>query len=73
MDLYTIRPRSDAIAGYILESDALSHGYLQYQDEADAISFAKWNSRVKGGKIEIFSDAGELVRTEVFPAGVFSY
>lgn len=71
MDLYAVRSRKDC--GVDLESDMLSHGRLWYENESDAISYAKWNSRVKGGKIDVFNAAGELVRSEEFKPGDYAY
>jgi hypothetical protein len=51
----------------------LSHGSLWYRNETDAISYAKWNSRVKGCKIAILDERDEVVRTEECSAGDFVF
>jgi hypothetical protein len=71
-DQYRVRPRKKR-DGCNLESERLSHGTLWYTSEANAISYAQWLSRVKGCKIDILDQAGEIVRTEEFPPGNFAY
>jgi len=71
-DQYRVRPRNKRDA-FNLESERLSHSTLWYMNEADAISYAKSLSRVKGCKIDILDQAGENVRTEEFPPGNFAY
>ena len=71
-DQYKIRPRKSR-DGYDLESDRLSHGCLWYRNESDAISYAKWKSRVNGGKIVILDEKDQLVRMEEFSSGDFAY
>jgi hypothetical protein len=71
-DQYRVRPRKKR-DGWNLESERLSHGTLWYTNEADAISYAKWLSRVKGCKIEILDQAGNILRTEESPSGNFAY
>jgi hypothetical protein len=63
IDRYRVRPRKSR-NGWNLESDRLSHGSLWYQNETDALSYAKWNSRVNGCKIEILDEGDRIVRTE---------
>jgi hypothetical protein len=65
MDAYTVRPR-DTKDGYKLEGQRLSHGRLLYRYQEDAISYAKWNSRANGCKIDILCDQDKVVRTEEF-------
>ena len=63
MDAYTLRPRATQ-NGYRLESKRLSDGRQFYRYQEDAISYAKWNSRLNGCQIEILCDQDKLVRTE---------
>ena len=72
MDAYTVRPRQTR-DGYNLESERLSHGRLWYRNQSDAIGFAKWNSRVNGGRIEVLDEKNEIIQTEEFAAGNFAY
>lgn len=72
MDAYVIRPRKTR-DGFNLESTALSHGHLWYKAEAAAISYAEWNSRVKGCTIDIANETDTIIRTIKFPAGDFAY
>jgi hypothetical protein len=72
LDQYKVRPRKSH-DGWNLESDRLSHGLLWYQTESAAIGYAKWNSRGKGGRVDIFDPGGTLIRTEEFPAGNYAY
>ena len=71
-DHYIVRPRKQR-NGWNLESERLSHGVLWYQSEADAISYAEWNSRVKGCRIEVLNEKDEIIRTEEFSPGNFAY
>ena len=71
-DHYRVRPRKTS-DGCNLESERLSHDRLWYTNETDAISYAKWLSRVKGCNIEILDQTGQILRTEVFPPGNFAY
>jgi hypothetical protein len=71
-DLYKVRPRASR-DGWNLESDRLSHGRLWYENEAAAISYAKWNSRANGCRIEIRDERGNIVRAEEFSSGDFAY
>lgn len=71
-DVYRVKPRP-ARHGWILESDSLSHGALLYEDEFAAISYAKWNSRVKGCRVEILDRRNQVVRVEEFSSGDFAY
>lgn len=59
--------------GFNLESLALSQGRLWDQDESAAVSYAEWNSRVKGCTIDIANETDTIVRTIKFPAGDFAY
>ena len=72
LDQYKVTPRKRR-DGWNLESDRLSHGLLWYQDEIAAISYAKWNSRVKGCRVDVLDSNGSTVRTEEFPPGNFAY
>ncbi len=72
LDQYKVRPRKRC-GGWNLESDRLSHGLLWYQSEADAIGYAKWNSRVRGCKIDVLNDADEIISTDEFPPAAFAY
>ena len=63
MDTYIVRPR-DTKDGYKLEGSRLSHGKMWYRYQEDAISYAKWNSRLNGCKIEILCDEDKVIRTE---------
>jgi len=72
MDQYKVRPRK-MHDGWNLEGDRLSHGALWYQNETDALGYAKWNSRVNGCKIEILDERDQIVRTEEFSPGGFAY
>lgn len=72
MDRYKVRPRKTR-DGWNLEGERLSHGSLWYMTESAAVGYAKWNSRVKGCRIEILDDQDEVVRTEEFLAGDFAY
>jgi hypothetical protein len=65
MDTYTVRPR-DTKDGYKLESKRLSHGRHLYRYQEDAISYAKWNSRLNGCKIDVLCDQDKVLRTEEF-------
>jgi hypothetical protein len=71
-DEYKLRPRKRR-NGWNLESDRLSHGALWYQNEKDALGYAKWNSRVNGCKIETLDEQDKIVRTEEFSSGDFAY
>lgn len=71
-DQYRVRPRKSR-DGWNLESDRLSHGSLWYRNETDALSYAKWNSRVNGCRIEILDERDRIVRTEEFSSGDFAY
>jgi hypothetical protein len=62
---YTVRPRGTQ-NGYKLESKRLSYGRHLYRYLEDAISYAKWNSRLNGCKIDILCDQDKVVRTEEF-------
>jgi hypothetical protein len=72
VDQYKVRSRKSR-DGWNLESDRLSHGALWYRNEGDAISYAKWNSRVNGCRIEILDEGEASIRTEEFPPGNFAY
>jgi hypothetical protein len=72
MHLYEVRPRKDK-RGVDLISDVLSHGELWYHDDSAAISYAKWNSRVKGCKIDVLNETGEIVKTERIEGEEFAY
>jgi len=72
MDQYKVVPRKTR-RGWKLEGERLSHGSLWYADEAAAISYARWNSRVSGCKIEILDHQDQVVRTKEFLAGDFAY
>jgi hypothetical protein len=72
MDAYVVRPRKTR-DGFNLESTVLSHGHLWYGNEGDAISYAEWNSRVKGCTIDIANASDTIVRTIKYPAGDFAY
>jgi hypothetical protein len=72
IDYYRIRPRKER-NGWNLESDRLSHGTLWYQNENDALGYAKWNSRVNGCRIEILDEQNQIVRTEESSSGDFAY
>ena len=63
MDAYTVRPRATQ-NGYKLEGKRLSDGRQFYRYQEDAISYAKWNSRLNGCKIDILCDEDKVVRTE---------
>jgi hypothetical protein len=63
MDTYTVRPR-DTKDGYKLEGERLSHERLWYRYQEDAISYAKWNSRQNGCKIDVLCDENKVIRTE---------
>lgn len=65
MDAYTLRQR-DTKDGYKLEGKRLSHGRQLYRYQEDAISYAKWTSRLNGCKIDILCDQDKVVRTEEF-------
>ena len=65
IDEYTIRPRATQ-NGYKLEGKRLSYGRHLYRYQEDAISYAKWNSRLNGCKIDILCDQDKVVRTEEF-------
>jgi len=65
MDEYTVRPRATQ-NGYKLESKRLSYGRHLYRYQEDAISYAKWNSRLNCCKIDILCDQDKVVRTEEF-------
>jgi hypothetical protein len=71
-DLYIVRPRQSR-DGWSLESDRLSHGRLSYENEAAAVSYAKWNSRVNGCRIEVLDEQNRIVRIEEFSSGDFAY
>lgn len=72
MDSYIVRPR-ETRDGFNLESVVLSHGVLWYEKEDAAVSYAEWNSRVKGCKIDVADEANTIVRTLEFPPGNFAY
>jgi hypothetical protein len=72
MDAYTLRPR-ETQNGYKLEGERLSHGRQLYHYQEDAISYAKWNSRVNGCKIEILSYQDKALRTEEFSPELVSF
>lgn len=72
MDSYTVKPRKIR-DGFNLESDALSHGFLWYVTTDSAIGFAQWHSRVKGGRVDVLNEAGEVIKTETFRPGDFAY
>jgi hypothetical protein len=72
VDEYQVRPRKDR-SGWNLESDRLSHGSLWYKSVSDAISYAEWNSRVNGCRIETLDADGKILRMEEFSAGDFAY
>jgi hypothetical protein len=72
LDQYKVRPRKTR-DGFNLESDRLSHGALWYGSEGDAISYARWHSRVKGCTIAILDGTGTVLRTEEFSPGNFAY
>jgi len=69
MDAYTVRPR-ETQNGYKLEGKRLSYGRQFYRYQEDAISYAKWNSRLNGCKIDILCDEDKVVRTEEFSAEI---
>jgi hypothetical protein len=70
IDYYHVRPRKPR-NGWNLESGRLSHGALWYKSESDALSYAKWNSRVNGCRIEILDEQNRVLRTEEFSSGDF--
>lgn len=72
MDQYKVRPRK-LRDGWNLEGERLSHGSLWYKSESAAISYAKWNSRVNGCRIEVLDDQDKVVRTEEFAPADFAY
>ena len=72
MDTYIVRPRKTR-DGFNLESSALSHGALWYGRQDWAISYAEWNSRAKGCKIDIANETSTIIRTIEFPPGDFAY
>jgi hypothetical protein len=72
LDQYRIRPRKSR-DGWNLESDRLSHGSLWYKSVSDAISYAEWNSRVNGCRIEILDDQNQVVHVEESSSGDFVY
>ena len=65
MDAYTVRPRATQ-NGYKLEGKRLSDGRQFYRYQEDAISYAKWNCRLNGCKIDVLCDEDKVVRTEEF-------
>jgi hypothetical protein len=71
-DSYRVRPRKSR-GGWILEGERLSHGFLWYRNEDAAISYAKWNSRVNGCRVEILDERNEVVRVEEFSSGDFAW
>ena len=71
MDAYTLRPR-DTQNGYKLEGVQLPNGRQLYRYQEDAISYAKWNSRLSGCKIDILCDQDKVVRTEEFSPQIAS-
>jgi hypothetical protein len=72
MDQYKVRPRKTH-DGWNLESERLSHGSLGYENESNAVDYARWHSRVNGCRIEILDEQGQVVRIDEFPAGDFAY
>jgi hypothetical protein len=71
-DHYRLRPRKSR-DGWNLENDRLSHGAIWYQNETDALGYAKWNSHLSGCKIEILDERDQIVRIEEFSSGDFAY
>ena len=65
MDAYTVRPRATQNV-YKLEGKRLSDGRQFYRYQEDAISYAKWNSRLNGCTIDVLCDEDKIVRTEEF-------
>jgi hypothetical protein len=59
-DVYEIRPRKDH-RGFRLLSDALPFGALWYVKIADAIDYAKHNSRARDAVVNIYDAVGKLV------------
>jgi len=71
-DQYRLRPRKQR-TGWNLEGHRLSHGALWYRNETDALSYAKWTSRVNGCRVEILDEENRVLRTEEFSSGDFAY
>jgi len=71
-DSYRVKPRKSR-DGFNLEGERISHGSLWYRQISDAVSFAEWNSRVNGCRVEILDEHDKVVHTEEFLAGDFAY
>jgi hypothetical protein len=72
MDQYKIRPHK-LRRGWNLEGDRLSHGSLWYETESAAISYAKWNSRVNGCRVQLLNKRDEVVRVDEFAPADLAY
>ena len=47
-------------------------GYLSYVTARDAVSYARWDARNTGGKVEVFDQQGRLYREICVKADEFA-
>lgn len=57
---FTVKPRR-AGGGFLLESEALSHGRLWYDKPGDAVDYAIHCAGAKPATIELFDRAGKAI------------
>ena len=57
---------------WMLTGPVGAKGYLSYVTARDAVSYARWDARNTGGKVEVFDQQGQLYRKICIEADGFA-